>query len=43
MGYVFSEFTDKEEGFAIEIIGENYAARRLQQVLFDPDGTRLRA
>ncbi len=43
MGYVFSEFADKEEGFSIEIIGANYAARRLQQALFDPDGTRLRA
>jgi dimethylglycine dehydrogenase len=43
MGYVFSEFADKEEGFAIEIIGENRAARRLRQPLFDPDGARLRA
>ena len=43
MGYVFSEFTDKDEGFAIEIVGENRAAHRLRQPLFDPEGTRLRA
>ena len=43
MGYIFSEFADKDDGFAIEIIGENHAARRLRQPLFDPDGTRLRA
>ena len=40
MGYVFSEFASYDEGFAIEIIGENYAARRLEHALFDPEGAR---
>ena len=43
MGYVFSEFADHDDSFAIEIIGEKRTARRLPQPLFDPDGARLKA
>jgi dimethylglycine dehydrogenase len=43
MGYVFSEYSEHEDGFAIEIIGRNYPARKLRQPLFDPEGTRLKA
>jgi dimethylglycine dehydrogenase len=43
IGYVFSAFADRDDGFTIEIIGENHAARRLRQPLFDPEGARLRA
>ena len=43
MGYVFSEFADRDDGFSIEIIGEKHPARRLAQPLFDPEGARLRA
>ncbi len=43
MGYVFSEFADHDDRFAIEIIGEKRTARRLPQPLFDPDGARLKA
>jgi len=43
MGYIFSEFANSEEDFAIEIIGHNRAAHRLRQALFDPEGTRLKA
>ncbi|MBV8792945.1 MAG: FAD-dependent oxidoreductase, partial [Pseudolabrys sp.] len=43
MGYVFSEFSDRDDGFSIEIIGEKHPAQRLAQPLFDPEGARLKA
>ncbi|MGI8527672.1 MAG: glycine cleavage T C-terminal barrel domain-containing protein, partial [Pseudolabrys sp.] len=43
MGYVFSEFTDHDDDFTIEIVGESRPARRLPRPLFDPEGLRLKA
>ncbi|MFL5115445.1 MAG: FAD-dependent oxidoreductase [Microvirga sp.] len=43
MGYVRNEVAPALDGFAIEIMGEDRRARRLEEPVFDPDGRRMRS
>ena len=42
LGYVSAAVASAADGFAVEIIGERRAARRLAQAPFDPSGARMR-
>jgi dimethylglycine dehydrogenase len=41
MGYVPKEIADESDGWMIELLGRQYAARLQARPLFDPDGKRL--
>jgi dimethylglycine dehydrogenase len=41
MGYVPKEIADESDGWTIEILGRQHAARLQARPLFDPDGKRL--
>jgi hypothetical protein len=43
MGYVRREAAPGARRFAIEIMGEERSARRLEEPAFDPDGLRMRS
>jgi dimethylglycine dehydrogenase len=43
MGYVPKEFAQRSDGWAIEILGEQFAARLQPQPLFDANGSRMRS
>jgi len=43
LGYVPAAVADADGGFEIEMLGARRAARRLDQPLFDPSGSRMRA
>ena len=43
LGYVPRDLAEKDDGWSIEILGENCAARLQRQPLFDANGSRMRA
>ncbi len=43
LGYVNRDVAQHTEGFAVELLGERCAARRLSAPAFDPEGRRMRA